>query len=131
MRTINIHFPEINKEISYLVGKNKRDNFAVIDEGVEDDLWFHAKDDSSCHVLCILPNELILTEQQKRLLVQKGAEICKIFTRKLTSLHKVPILYTEIKNVTKTKTLGLVNAINTNTIVVTEQEHEKTFSITV
>ena len=121
MRTINIHFPEINKEISYLIGKNKRDNFAVIDEGVEDDLWFHSEDGSSCHVVCILPNELILTEQQKRLLVQKGAEICKKFTRKLTCLHKVPILYTEIKNVTKTKTLGLVNAINTNTIIVTEQ----------
>ena len=118
MKTINIHFPELNKIISYLIGQNKKDNFAVIDEGVEDDIWFHAKDDSSCHVICILPNELILNEQQKRLLVQKGAEICKMFTRKLISLHKVPILYTEIKNVTKTKTLGLVNAINTNTIIV-------------
>ena len=130
MKTINIHFPEIDKEISYLVGKNKRDNFAVIDEGVEDDIWFHSKDDSSCHVICILPNELILSKEQKMLLVQKGAEICKKFTRKLISLHKVPILYTEIKNVTKTKTLGLVNAINTNTIVVTEQEHDTSCSNT-
>jgi len=126
MKTINIHFPEINKEISYLVGQNKRDNFAVIDEGVEDDIWFHAKDDSSCHVICILPNELILTEQQKRLLIRKGAEICKLFTRKLTSLHKVPILYTEIKNVTKTKTLVLVNTINTHTIVVTQVVNDST-----
>lgn len=121
MKTINIHFPELNKMISYLIGQNKRDNFDVIDEGVEDDIWFHAKNDSSCHVICILPNEIILTEQQKRLLVEKGAEICKMFTRKLISLHKVPILYTEIKNITKTKTLGLVNAINTNTIVITKK----------
>ena len=129
MKTVNIYFPEINKAISYLIGQNARDNFAVIDEGVDEDIWFHAKDDSSCHVICILPNELILNNKDKNILVQKGAEICKMFTRKLISLHKVPIIYTEIKNITKTKTPGLVNATNTNTIVITSPE--PTGSITI
>ena len=59
MKTVNIYFPEFKKEISYLIGQNARDNFAVIDEGVDEDIWFHAKDDSSCHIICILPNEII------------------------------------------------------------------------
>jgi predicted ribosome quality control (RQC) complex YloA/Tae2 family protein len=119
MKTINIYFPEFKKEISYLIGQNARDNFAVIDEGVEDDIWFHAKDDSSCHIICILPNDLNLSCNEKNLLILKGAELCKFHTHKLISLYKVPILYTEIKNITKSKTPGLVNVKNYNTIVLT------------
>ena len=69
MKTVNIYFPEFKKEISYLIGQNARDNFAVIDEGNEDDIWFHAKDDSSCHVICILPNDLTLNCNEKKLLI--------------------------------------------------------------
>lgn len=123
MKTVNIYFPEFKKEISYLIGQNARDNFAVIDEGNEDDIWFHAKDDSSCHVICILPNDLTLNCNEKKLLILKGAELCKLHTHKLISLYKIPIIYTEIKNITKTKTPGLVNVKNFNTIVLTNNHN--------
>ena len=118
MKTETIYFIELDKEVSYLIGQNAKDNDAVIKEGDTDDLWFHAKDESSSHVVCILPNDLLLDEKEKKMLITKGAELCKASTNKLATLHKVPIIYTEIKNITKTKTHGLVNTKNTKTIVI-------------
>ena len=65
MKTKSIYFPEIKKEIHYLIGTNAYDNFLVIDEALEDDIWFHSKDASSCHVVCLLPNDLNLNKNEK------------------------------------------------------------------
>ena len=116
MKTETIYFPEIDQRIYYLIGENARDNFAVIDESTEEDIWFHAKEESSCHVVCILPNDVELNEKQKLPLIQKGAELCKQYTNKLNKMQKVFIIYTEIKNITKTKTIGLVHTKHTKTI---------------
>jgi hypothetical protein len=43
--------------------------------------------------------------------------LCKNNTNKLTSLSNVAIIYTQIKNITKTKTPGCVLTQNTKTIV--------------
>ena len=118
MKTESVFIPELNRNINYLIGQNAKDNFAVIDEGFEDDLWFHAKLFSSCHVVCLLPNEIELTEKEKKGVIRKGAELCKEHTNKLKLIEKVAINYTEIKNVTKTKTPGLVNIVKMNTIIV-------------
>ena len=118
MKTETIFILELNYNISYLIGQNARDNFAVIDKGFEDDIWFHAKNISSCHVVCLLPNEIELTEKEKKTVIKKGAELCKQNTNKLSALHNVAIVYTEIKNVIKTKTPGLVNMKTYKTIVV-------------
>jgi predicted ribosome quality control (RQC) complex YloA/Tae2 family protein len=118
MKTETIFIPELNYNISYLIGQNARDNFAVIDEGYEDDLWFHAKSISSCHVVCLLPNDLELTDPEKKTIIKKGAELCKENTNKLSKLHNVPIVYTELKNITKTKTPGLVTMKAYKTIII-------------
>ena len=118
MKTETVFIPELNCNIHYLIGQNAHDNFAVIDEGFEDDLWFHAKLFSSCHVVCLLPNEIKLTEKEKKSVIRKGAELCKEHTNKLKDIKKVVIVYTEIKNVTKTKTPGLVNMTNFQLITV-------------
>jgi predicted ribosome quality control (RQC) complex YloA/Tae2 family protein len=118
MKTESVYFIELDKEISYLIGQNAKDNDTVINEGDANDIWFHAKSVSSSHVVCILPDDLVLDEKEKKMLIRKGAELCKAATNKLAALHKVPIIYTEIKNITKTKTHGLVNTKNTKTIVI-------------
>ena len=118
MKTETIELPDLKFKINFLIGRNARDNFDVIDEGYEDDLWFHAKDVASCHVVCLLPNEVMLTEKEKKILIKKGAEFCKQYTSKLTNLYNVPFIYTEIKNVTKTKTPGLVLTANLKIIIV-------------
>jgi predicted ribosome quality control (RQC) complex YloA/Tae2 family protein len=124
MKTISIYFPEIKKEINYLIGTNAYDNFHVIDESLDDDLWFHSKEHSSSHVVCLLPNDLELNVREKQLLIKKGAELCVFNTKKLTLLYKIPVIYTEIKNIKKTKIAGLVKAINYQTIFIDNFQNE-------
>jgi predicted ribosome quality control (RQC) complex YloA/Tae2 family protein len=110
----------LGREITFYIGKTQAENFDVIDKGNPDDLWFHAKSDSSCHVVCLLPDPAIfdLEEREMRMIIKKGAELCKQNTHKLSGLHNVPIMYTELRNITKTKTAGLVLTKNTKTIIV-------------
>ena len=108
MKTENVYFEEYDLEITYLIGQNARDNFAVIDQGFNDDLWFHAKNESSCHVVALLPIAFPICEKEKKMIIRKGCELCKLHTHKLSSLHNIQMMYTEIRNVTKTKTPGLV-----------------------
>jgi predicted ribosome quality control (RQC) complex YloA/Tae2 family protein len=124
MKTISVYFPEIKKEINYLIGTNAYDNFQVIDEALEYDIWFHSKEDSSSHVICLLPNDLELNEVEKQLLIKKGAELCVFHTKKLTLLYKVPVIYTEINNIKKTKTPGLVKVIKYKTIIINNFQKE-------
>ena len=126
MKTISFYFPEIEKEIHYLIGTNAYDNFQVLDEALEHDLWFHSKENSSSHVICLMPNDLDLKEKEKekQLLIKKGAELCVSNTNKLTLLYKVPIIYTEVKNIKKTKIMGLVEVTNYQTIYITNLENE-------
>jgi predicted ribosome quality control (RQC) complex YloA/Tae2 family protein len=105
-------------EITYYIGQNSKDNFAVIDKGFEDDLWFHSKSESSCHVVALLPTDLTLEKKELDMIIKKGATLCKMHTNKISNLNNVPIIYTEIKNITKTKQNGTVLTKNTKTIVV-------------
>jgi predicted ribosome quality control (RQC) complex YloA/Tae2 family protein len=124
MKTISVYFQEIDKEIHYLIGTNAYDNFLVIDEALEDDIWFHSEEKSSSHVVCLLPNDLTLDEKEKQLLIQKGAELCVSNTNKLTLLYRVPVIYTEVKNIRKTKTIGLVKVMKFQTIYITNLKNE-------
>ena len=115
MKTENIFIQGLEREILFYIGKNQNENFKVIDMGVEDDLWFHAKDESSCHVVCEIPDDIDKKELQY--IIKTGALLCKNNTNKLKSLSNVAITYTQIKNITKTKTPGCVLTQNTKTIV--------------
>jgi predicted ribosome quality control (RQC) complex YloA/Tae2 family protein len=48
----------LNRYIHFYIGKSKEDNFEVINKGNENDLWFHAKGTSSCHVIGIIPDDI-------------------------------------------------------------------------
>lgn len=115
MKTETIFIQGLEREILFYIGKNQNENFAVIDMGAEDDLWFHAKDESSCHVVCEIPDDVDKKELQY--IIKTGALLCKSNTNKLKSLSNVAITYTQIKNITKTKTPGCVLTQNTKTIV--------------
>ena len=89
----------LNRELTFYIGKNQNDNFTVIDRGSPDDLWFHASDESSCHVVCIIPEDIDY-KKQFRYIVKYGAHMCKINTNKLKNQKNVKIMYTEIKKCT-------------------------------
>lgn len=102
--------------MTFYIGRNARENFEIIDAAGPEDLWFHADDSSSCHVVALCGG-LSLDKKQMRTVCKAGAQICKENTKKLAGLREVSILYTTIKNVTKTEVLGSVIAHNTKVLI--------------
>ena len=115
MKTETIFIQPLKREIVFHIGKNKHENFAVIDMGSSNDLWFHAKDDSSCHVVCIIPEHIC--KEDLRYIIKAGAILCKRNTNKLKTLSNIEIIYTQIKNILKTETPGCVLTQNTKVII--------------
>lgn len=115
MKAETIFIQGLKREILFYIGKNKNENFEVIDMGSDDDIWFHAKDESSCHVVCEIPDDI--NKKELRYIIKTGALLCKINTNKLKSLSNIEIIYTQIKNITKTEVPGCVLTKNTKTIV--------------
>jgi predicted ribosome quality control (RQC) complex YloA/Tae2 family protein len=115
MKTENIYINALKREYTFYIGKNQNDNFEVIDKGYFNDLWFHAKNLSSCHVVCSIPH--ILSKKELQYIIKVGAHLCKNNTNKLKSMKNVEINYTYIKNVIKTDIPGAVITQNTKTII--------------
>ena len=114
MKTETILVQGLKREVTFYVGKNQNENFEVIDKGVARDLWFHAKNESSCHVVCILPENT--NKKELFYIIKAGALLCKNNTSKLKGLKNVEIIYTKIENVTKTSVSGCVLTKNTKTV---------------
>lgn len=90
-------------EIIYKLGRNAKENFQLIDEAHDTSdnyWWFHINDHPSGH--CVIFSEDITNQ-----MITTAANLVKQFS-KLKNQNKVKIVYTQIKNVEKTKTLGQV-----------------------
>jgi len=116
MKIEKIFIQPLKREIVYYIGKSKEDNFAVIDSGSNDDLWFHAANESSCHIVCIMPDNI--DKNDTKYIIKIGALLCKNNTNKLKSKQNVEFIYTQIKNVTKTAIEGCVQTKNTKSITI-------------
>jgi len=79
------------------------------------DLWFHAKDVSSCHVVCEVPDNL--SKKDMKYIIKVGALLCKSNTNNIKSIKNITIIYTFIKNVIKTEVPGCVVTTNTKNII--------------
>lgn len=115
MKTENIYIDTLKREFTFYIGKNQNENFEVIDKGTKDDLWFHANNISSCHVVCEVPD--LLSKKELHYIIKIGALLCKNNTNKLKCEKNVEIIYTFIKNITKTNVPGCVVTQNTKTII--------------
>jgi hypothetical protein len=115
MKSENIYIDALKREVFFYIGKNQSENFHVIDKGKPNDIWFHAKDDSSCHVVCEIPDNL--AKKEVKYIIKIGALLCKSNTNKIKNIKKVEIIYTFIKNVKKTEVQGCVITTNTKTII--------------
>ena len=116
MKTENIFIEPLKREIVYYIGKNQKENFDVIDKGTKNDLWFHAANVSSCHVVCEVPDDI--EKSDMRYIIKIGALLCKSNTNKLKSQKDVEFIYTKIENVFKTEVEGCVQIINDKSIIV-------------
>ncbi len=116
MKTSEIALASLETPIVYFIGENSKDNFYILDKASGDDIWFHANDVSSCHVIATnLPK---LSKKEKNSVIKKGALLCKQNTSKLKSIQSQEYVYTKFKNVTKTSTPGSVLTCNTKTIII-------------
>lgn len=116
MKTEVIFLQGLNREITFYVGENKNENFDVIDKGEADDLWFHASEISSCHIVAIIPKDI--GNKEKKYIIKAGALLCKKYTNKLKRLKTIEIIYTQIRNIEKTEYLGCVNVKNQKNIII-------------
>ncbi len=122
MKTESIFIKEINKNITFLIGTNQSEIFDVLNMGSSCDIWFHAKNISSCHVIAILPKDendnILLNKNDIRYIVKKGAFLCKINTNKAKKINNLEIIYTKMENIEKTDIPGSVNVKNEKTVII-------------
>ena len=101
-------------EWTILIGKNKEENWKIIDDSCPTDIWFHMQDIPSCHVI------LKTTEPIKNIskdVLKRCALLCKM-NSKAKSERKTSVIYSEIENVKKTKHVGEVIAHPFKTLVI-------------
>jgi predicted ribosome quality control (RQC) complex YloA/Tae2 family protein len=84
-------------------GQTAQENWNLIDESNEDDIWFHVEDLPSCHV--VLKNDG--KNKLHKSVIKYCANICKEGSKQKHAKN-VRIIYTEIKNVKKGKDVGSV-----------------------
>lgn len=116
MKSEEIYIASLKTDVTFHIGENRHDNFDVIDMADANDLWFHAKNVSSCHVVAELPDPNISKKATQEIVVH-GCRLCKEHTSKLNGTHNVEFIYTQIKNVTKTKTPGMVTHTDSKTYI--------------
>ena len=110
-----IEFPQLQIEVEYVIGKNAAENFELIDDAEDYHIWFHVKDHSSSHVIAKLEHDL--KKKDLRYIIKQGAILCKQHS-KLASKKNVDIIYTQIKNITKTDIPGSVCTQNEKMITI-------------
>jgi predicted ribosome quality control (RQC) complex YloA/Tae2 family protein len=97
-----------------IIGKNKNDNFAIIDESVETDIWFHVENEPSCHVILKNTSKTHVIPKQ---VIKRCAYLCKINSKAKTQ-KKSTVIYTTINNVIKTDIPGQVTVTNVKSVFV-------------
>lgn len=101
----------LEKEIKYKLGKNARENFELIDEAMylePEYWWFHISEHPSGH--CLVHSKTIT----KEMILYAGNMVKS--NSKLRDQKKVKIMYTQVKNIEKTKTIGEVKVSQYNEI---------------
>ena len=98
-----------------IIGKNKQDNWTIIDEAASNDIWFHVANGPSCHIILKAKGDTL--KKIPKQVITRCACLCKANSTS-KSVNKCEIIYTQIQNITKTNIVGQVTTENTKTIVI-------------
>ena len=96
------------KTFEYIIGRSADENHEIIEQANPYDLWFHVSNYPSCHVICKLENKKYESKLFHKI-IKQGAVCCKQYC-KFKNVLDVSIIYTYIKNITKTYKSGEVTA---------------------
>lgn len=133
-RVITKYIPSLQISLVYKIGISAKNNFEIIDQAHKNDIWFHLKGISSCHVIACLKNITYTTlddampncydltfnelnKKQKQQIIKQGALLCKQYSR-MKSTKNVEIIYTKIEHVQKLDVIGSVLTCQEKTIFV-------------
>jgi len=111
MKSITRLIAALEQGIEYVIGKSASENFTIIDDANENDIWFHIDGEPSGHVIAKMPTDINLTKKQLRQIITQGALVCKE-NSKYKSQKNVDVVHTYVKYVEKTNILGKVTIIN-------------------
>jgi predicted ribosome quality control (RQC) complex YloA/Tae2 family protein len=116
MKHYYIFFDEVNSNIEYIIGTNKKDNFYIIDKAKPTDLWFHLDEYPSGHVIANIPED-VTDKKILKSIAKQGAILCKN-NSKYSSIKNLKIVYTTINNIEKTDIIGEVTISNPKYIII-------------
>lgn len=110
-----INFTSINDDYNYIIyiGENAQENWNLIDKSGQNDLWFHVENNPSCHIVLNINSR----KKVHKSVINYCAKLCKENSKKyIKNSKKCKIIYTQIKNVSKSDKVGSVNIKNTKVI---------------
>lgn len=106
-------FTHGTKDYIISIGKNKEENWQLIDASDSNDVWFHIDDQPSCHVVLKNENNIKLRDFPRQVL-KRAAYLCKINSAAKRS-PKCDVVYAHISAITKTSIVGQVAVANNAT----------------
>jgi predicted ribosome quality control (RQC) complex YloA/Tae2 family protein len=113
MITYDVEIDDVMYKID--VGKNAAENWDLISEASQSDVWFHlGKELPSPHVILHVPDGI---KKLPKKIIKRCSVLCKEHS-KYNNIKKVPIIYTKIHNVTKGNTVGSVYTKQTKSLVI-------------
>jgi predicted ribosome quality control (RQC) complex YloA/Tae2 family protein len=118
MKSETIFIQGLNKEVTFWIGLNKEDNDEMIDKASPNDIWFHANNISSCHVICRMTDHQDISKKDIKYIVKMGAVLCKKNTHKLKTQYKTEFVYCPVKNLIKTDVVGCVSVSNGKYVII-------------
>jgi predicted ribosome quality control (RQC) complex YloA/Tae2 family protein len=113
MKNLTIFDSLLKKDFEIIVGISAKENWDIIDDSCQNDIWFHLEDLPSCHVILKTLN-IKLKEFNKQTFIH-CASICKE-NSKYKSHKNIEVIFTLVKNLKKTEPVGSVIATNTKSI---------------
>ncbi len=93
------------------VGDTAQENWDLINDSKQNDLWFHVENYPSCHVVLTVIN----SKYPHKSVINYCSALCKEGS-KLNNNKNITIIYTEIKNVKKAEKIGSVITKNTKNV---------------
>lgn len=100
---------KLNIDLTITVGQNAQENWNIIDNSSDFDIWFHLGNNMpSPHVVISVPDKKKI-KQLSNNTIKYAASLCKMHSSKqYCNLHNLPVIYTNIKNVKKATKVGAV-----------------------
>jgi predicted ribosome quality control (RQC) complex YloA/Tae2 family protein len=108
-------FTHSSKEYEISIGKNKDENWQLIDASEPNDIWFHIDNQPSCHVILKNADEVKLRDIPRQVL-KRAAYLCKINSAAKTQ-PKCDVIYAPISQITKTSVVGQVIVEGTTKLI--------------